>query len=174
MTSDVQDLINTLQDLNALLASHYNSLSADGIDDFHRVEIQDNIQHTLDNIMATQASLNAALAGVNAEDAAAPYSDAVDPASTAGTKSDVTPGYKIYSDAVDPAPTAGTKSDIPPGYKTPTKMVGLNSGAVNPRTGTLMKLSDLRGASTSLIVAPNGGELWHDCGSQVVGSICWV
>jgi hypothetical protein len=68
----------------------------------------------------------------------------------------------LHSDAVDPAPTAGTKSDIPPGYKTPTKMVGLNSGAVNPRTGTLMKLSDLRGASTSLIVAPKGGGLWHD------------
>lgn len=155
MTSDVQDLMNTVQELNALLTNHFASLSAAGIDESKRTEIQDNIKFTLDNLTATQASLATALAGATMQVAATLDSDAVDPVPPASTKADA-------SLAVDPVPTAGTKADVSPGYKTPVKMVGLNSGAVTPRTGSMMKLSDLRGASASVIVAPKGGGLWHD------------
>ena len=139
MTSDVQDLINTVQDLNALLASYYASLSSAGIDESQTAEIRDNIKQTLDNITATQAALNAALVGVHAQATAT-----------------------LDSDAVDPALTAGTEAIVSPGYKTPVKMVGLNTGSITPRTGTVMKLFALRGVSASILVAPNGGGLWHD------------
>jgi hypothetical protein len=145
MTSDVQDLINTVQDLNALLASYYASLSSVGIDESQTAEIQDNIKHTLDNIKATQAALNSALSGVHAQAAAT-----------------------LAPVAVDPALTAGTEVNVSPEYKTPVKMVGLNTGSITPRSGTVMKLFDLRGVSSSGPVAPKGGGLWHDGDSKLL------
>ena len=145
MTSDVQDLINTVQDLNALLASYYASLSSTGMDESQTAEIQDNIKHTLDNIKATQAALNSALSGVHAQAAAT-----------------------LSSDAADPASTAGTEVNVSPEYKTPVKMVGLNTGSITPRSGTVMKLFDLRGVSSFGPVAPRGGGLWHDGDSTLL------